>query len=74
MPPVQSQAQSQVQPQVQSQAFLKDLERLETLAYAPVVGHEALVRNLGKIYETVATADFSKHDLAAITLHDLHRR
>lgn len=62
MPPVQTQVQSQVP----SQAFLKDLERLETLAYAPVVSHEALVRNLGKIYETVATADFSKHDLTAI--------
>nr|HPG89967.1 YiiX/YebB-like N1pC/P60 family cysteine hydrolase [Hyphomicrobium sp.] len=58
MPPVQS--------QVQSQAFIKDLERLERLAYAPVISHDGLVRNLGKIYQTVATANFSDHDLAAI--------
>lgn len=51
---------------VVSQQFIKDLERLEQLAYAPVIGPEGLARNLAKIYETVATAHFSKHDLNAI--------
>lgn len=50
----------------QTQEFLKDLERLEVLAYAPIIGPEGLARNLAKMYETVATAHFSGHDLAAI--------
>lgn len=50
----------------QSPNFMKDLERLETLAYAPAVSPSALARHLAKIYETVVTANFSDHDLQAI--------
>lgn len=45
---------------------MKDLERLEALAYAPVASTPALSRYLSKIYETVATANFSDHDILAI--------
>ncbi|NOT70078.1 MAG: hypothetical protein HOP09_01985 [Hyphomicrobium sp.] len=51
-----------------SHTFVRDLERLELLAYAPVVGPEALARNLGKMYETVATAKFSDHDILAVRM------
>lgn len=49
-----------------SDNFMRDLERLEGLASAPVVSAAALARNLAKIYETVVTANFSDHDLQAI--------
>jgi len=47
-------------------SFLKDLERLEQLAYAPVIGPEGLARTLGKMYQAVATADFSSYDILAV--------
>lgn len=51
-----------------SHTFVKDLERLEGMAYAPVVSAEGLARTLGKMYQTVATAKFSDHDILAVRM------
>lgn len=49
-----------------SHDFMRDLDRLEALAYAPAMSPPSLLRNLAKIYETVVTASFSDHDVSAV--------
>ena len=51
-----------------SQSFMRELERLESLAYAPATSAPTLARHLAKIYATVATASFSNYDILAIRM------
>ena len=53
-------------PPLQSASLFQDLERLEALAFAPVVNAEKLAASLQKIYQAAATANFSNYDIAAV--------
>lgn len=51
---------------VPSRSFYDDLEQIEALAVAPVLGADALAKNLGIIYDRAANAEFAEYDVAAI--------
>jgi hypothetical protein len=51
---------------VGSASFLKDLEQIEVLAWAPAHSPALLARSLGHIYERAAQAEFSDYDVREI--------
>jgi hypothetical protein len=51
-----------------SDTIMREVGRLEALAYAPAVHASGLARNLAKIYQTIATANFSDYDILAIRM------